>query len=67
MDSSDESTQNVPDKGTTELIAGGALGGLTVCEAAAGVAVCPIYVIVAPILVGVGVVKRIKSRNRLKL
>ena len=64
METSNESPQKEPDKGTGEILAGGVFGVLTVCEAAAGVAVCPICVIAAPILLGIGAMKRIKSRSR---
>jgi hypothetical protein len=52
------------DRGSGEIIAGGALGALAACEAAVGVAVCPLCVIVAPVLIGVGAYKRLKTQKK---
>lgn len=48
--------------GDAELIVGGGLGALAVCEVAAG-AVCPLCVIAAPILLAVGAYKRLRRRG----
>jgi hypothetical protein len=47
------------DKGTLEFVAGGALGAAACAEAAVGVAVCPLCVIAAPVLIAVGVYKKL--------
>ncbi len=44
-----------------ELAAGGVLGILALGEAAAGAAVCPLCVIAAPILLGIGAYKRVRN------
>ena len=52
------------DAGDGEIVAGGALGVLALTEAAAGFAVCPLCVIGAPILIGIGVYRRISARKK---
>ena len=49
--------------GGTELVAGGALGLLAAAEAAVGAAVCPLCVIGAPILLGVGAYKKLREKK----
>jgi hypothetical protein len=52
------------DRGGVELVAGGALGALTIAEAAAGLAVCPLCVLATPILIGIGLIRRYGRRAR---
>lgn len=49
--------------GDVELIAGGTLGLLAAGSAVAGAAVCPLCVVGAPILLGVGAYKKLKKKN----
>jgi hypothetical protein len=49
--------------GDGELIAGGTLGALAIAEAATAVTVCPLCVIGAPILIGIGAYKKLTESS----
>jgi hypothetical protein len=48
--------------GDAELIVGGGLGALAVCEVAVG-ALCPLCVLAAPVLLAVGAYKRLRGKR----
>jgi hypothetical protein len=49
--------------GNTEIIAGSGLGLLAAGEAAIGAAICPLCIIGAPILIGIGAIKKIRKKK----
>ena len=51
------------DTGSAEVIGGAALGLVAGAEYAVGVAVCPLCVIAAPILIGIGAAKKLKAKK----
>jgi len=59
--SEDESSEK---SGTEELLVGTALGVVAAGEAFAGMAVCPVCIIGAPILLGMGAYKKYKDKSR---
>lgn len=48
--------------GREEIFAGGVLGAIAVAEAAAGIAVCPVCIIGAPLFLGLGAFKTVRNR-----
>jgi hypothetical protein len=60
----DEGSCKGSDKGSAEFLAGGALTALVAAEVAVGAAVCPLCVVGAPVFLGVGAIKRLKSRKK---
>jgi hypothetical protein len=52
------------ESGTGEIVTGGALGILGALEASSGFGFCPLCFIAVPILLGVGLLKRIKRRMK---
>jgi len=58
----DKTGKKYSTKGNMELAAGGILGLAAAGEAAIGAAVCPLCIIGAPILLGIGAYKKLKKK-----
>lgn len=51
------------ESGTGEIVAGGALGILAALEAVSGAGFCPLCFVPVPLLVGVGLLKKLRCRK----